>query len=96
MRKPKTIKVTLSDPIQIGEEDVTELEVIEPTPRIIRKYGYPVGAKGNINDEAIYGLIFQDRYPNAVIDQISAADYLRLTEALMDFFGQSESSVKES
>lgn len=91
------MKVTLSTPIQAHGEEVTELDLREPTAEDVIALGYPylIIISGDDDSQAmeIRPKIIA-RYiaklagiPPSAINKVTPGDFSRLTGAVMGFFG---------
>ena len=89
------IIISLSTPIKgTKSEDLTSIEIRKPLFREIRKFGYPFDADGIDWPVASKCLSALSELPEAILDQISAEDSLKLITALAEAYGGSEEDVK--
>lgn len=91
------MKIALSHPIQAHGEEVTELELREPTGEDVIALGYPyliiIGGDDDSQAMEIRPKVIA-RYvaklagiPPSAINKVTPADFSRLTGAVMGFFG---------
>ena len=90
------MKVTLSTPIQAHGEEVTELDLREPTGEDVIALGYPYliiigdddGQAMEIRPKIIARYVAKlAGIPPSAINKVTPADFSRLTGAVMGFFG---------
>lgn len=90
------MKVTLSTPIQAHGEEVTELDLREPTGEDVIALGYPYliiigdddGQAMEIRPKIIARYVAKlAGIPPSAINKVTPGDFSRLTGAVMGFFG---------
>lgn len=89
------MKIKLTKPIKAHGEEVTELELKEPTGRDVQDIGFPYLILMTGDDQALQVQVKTvGKYvsklagiPPSSVDQLSAGDLSTLTGAVMSFFG---------
>lgn len=91
------MKFTLSTPIKAHGDELSEIELREPTTKDVRELGYPFSATPGANGDADLKL-FPDiaakhisrlaGIPMSSVDQIHPGDFLLIHTELCGFFGQ--------
>lgn len=87
----------LSTPIKQGAEEIKALTIKAPTLKAIRKIGLPfrfggaAGSEFEIDAERLAQYLSElCALPPSTIDQITATDFVGLTQVFSGFFGQSQ------
>ncbi|MDO8294385.1 MAG: phage tail assembly protein [Gallionella sp.] len=97
------MKITLSKPISVHGEEVTELELREPTGEDVMALGYPyLIIIGDGDDQAMeLRPKVIARYvsrlagiPPSSLNKVSPADFSGMTGAVMGFFGVEPEALK--
>ena len=90
------VTFNLRTPIKHGTEEIGVLTVKAPTLKTIRKIGLPfrfgvvAGSEFEIDAERLARYLSElCALPPSTIDQISATDFVGLTQVFSGFFGQS-------
>ena len=83
---------TLSEPIRVGGEEVTELTLRKPTVEMLQGTKLEVTGDGGIVMDAnvvmkVFGKLAD--IPPSSVKQISGDDYMRMVEVYTSFFGKS-------
>ena len=83
---------TLSEPIRVGGEDVTELTIRKPTVEMLQGTSVIVTGDGGLTLDAdvvtkVFGKLAS--IPPSSVKQISGEDYVRMVEIYTRFFGGS-------
>ena len=83
---------TLSEPIRVGGEEVTELTLRKPTVEMLQGTKLEVTGDGGIVMDAnvvmkVFGKLAD--IPPSSVKQISGDDYMRMVEVYTNFFGKS-------
>ncbi len=90
------VSFNLTTPIKHGAEEIRALTIKAPTLKTIRKIGLPFRFGGAAGSEFEIDAERLARYlselcalPPSTIDQISATDFVGITQVFSGFFGQS-------
>ena len=99
------MKYTLSKPITAHGNEISEIEMREPSTKDVRELGYPFSATPGANGEADLKL-FPDiaakhisrlaAIPMSSVDQIHPGDFLLIHTELCGFFGQGSKTTSPS
>ena len=89
-KKPKSIVITLSEPIDWGEDTYEEIEI----PRLKGKHLKTLPANPTMKDlvaiaQKACGL------PNRIFDELDGADYIAVGEAVGDFLDNGQESGRK-
>lgn len=89
------IKIELSTSITgLKNEQLTFIEIRKPVFREIRQFGYPFNSEGIDWPVASKCLSALSGLPEAILDQVSASDSLKMVTALGEAYGADEEDVK--
>lgn len=85
-------QIVLKKPIKHGDEEISVLELREPTAKEIRLYGMPIDiATGDIRTAVVHKYVCDlAALPPSVIDQLSPSDFMKVSIEIASFFGDSE------
>ena len=91
----KPVKVDLSSPIQGSDGPIKTLEIREPLFGDIVQHGYPFSVKdGEVDNQKLLNLLEACTGHHApILKRMSLADSLKVTQAFMEFMGESEETV---
>ena len=81
---------TLSEPIKVGGEDVTELTLRKPTVEMLQGTSLNISGDGGLNldaDTVVKVFARLASIPPSSAKQISGADYMAMVEVYTRFFG---------
>lgn len=79
--------LVLKTPIRHGEEEITSVEVREPTAKDIRKIGFPFTGGTDISGQKIFDYAVElVGLPPSVIGQMSARDFTEISGIIANFF----------
>ena len=90
------ITVTLSRPIKLGEQEISEIAFREPTGADIRSCGYPItikdeGQSFEINAAAMHRMMAAlSDLPSKIFDRLALRDWNKCSQALLPFLGGEE------
>lgn len=95
--------IKLTTPITHGEKTLTVLTIAAPTAKQIREVGMPfrvsadVGSRDfEMNTERLCRYISKlAAIPPSVVDQLSAADFMKISGVIGDFFAESPALVNK-
>lgn len=90
-----SVIVKLKKPIKVGEEDVTELELREPTVKDITEIGYPYRVSQSTSGsgmEILPAVVIKyvsklAAVPPSALNGLSISDLTALQTEVMNFFG---------
>lgn len=81
---------TLTKTIKHGDQELTEIELREPTAKDIRVHGLPVSSDMDVKTDVVHKYIVTlAALPPSVVDQICARDFVQLVAVVAGFFGDS-------
>lgn len=81
-------RVTLTSPIQRGDETISFLEFRAPTGKDIRACGMPIDGRGEIAAASVARFMSElGAVPPSTIDSLSAHDWQNAAVAVLGFFG---------
>ena len=86
------MKITLSKPLKLGEEEITELNLREPTAGDVMHCGYPltIGDEVATPNAAVIGLLIArlSGIPPSGVKQLCVHDFQKCLQEVLSFFGE--------
>jgi hypothetical protein len=87
-KKPASVTVKLTEPIEFGKDTVIEELVVRPTARAFREFSLPMKEDGTVLYQpyalAAVGVKMAGQ-PNAIVDKLSVKDMSALAQVVMGF-----------
>ena len=94
------VRIELTEPIETGDETVSELTLRRPDGKVIRELGFPYsfGSDGDdftINTKVCAKYICRlAAVPSSLVDKIAPSDFQDLCVAIVDFFKPGSDQTK--